>query len=272
MNRNVLPSILNPKQMNDPRRAEVERLATLTFKARQERIIREFGEDRNRVINRVALTHNAAGYLPALIAWAVDRLKQQVSAQADAYIEAFNAFNMPCDTAAEQTLRSTAIQFTAGSIANVRGDRSVQRHRLGQGSPWHLEIERELGTLVKEAIARMRHQSAIIRNRSKESPMNQTFNVQGPNARVNIGSTDNSTNVVHQGVPFSELRKAIESCVSDGVERTAILERLSDLEGATHRQSGSEKYQAFIATAANHMALVGPYLSALGHWVHGLIG
>jgi hypothetical protein len=258
--------------MNDPRRAEVERLAALTFKARQERIVREFGEERNRVINRVTLTHNAAGYLPALIAWAVDRLRQQISAQADAYIEAFNAFNVPCDTAAERTLESTAIQFAAGSIGNVRGDRSVKRHRLGQGSPWHLEIEREMRTSLREAIARMRHQSAIIRNRPKEPPMNQTFNVQGPNARVNIDSVDNSTNVVHQGVPFLELRKAIESGVSDGVERTAILQRLSELEGATDRESGSKKYQAFIAAAANHMALVGPYLPALGHWVHGLLG
>jgi hypothetical protein len=258
--------------MNDPRRAEVERLATLTFKARQERIIREFGEERNRVINRVTLTHNAAGYLPALIAWATDRLKQQISAQADAYIEAFNAFNMPCDAAAEQILESTATQFTAGSIANVRGDRSVKRHRLGQGSPWHLEIEREMRTSLKEAIARMQHQSAITRNRSKESPMNQTFNVQGPNARVNIDSIDNSTNVVHQVVPFSELREAIESGISDGIERATILERLAELERATDRESGSKKYQAFISTAANHMALIGPYLPALGHWVHSLLG
>jgi hypothetical protein len=78
--------------MNDRKRTEVERLATLTFKARQERIIREFGEERHRVINRVALTRNAGGYLPALITWATDRLRQQISAQADAYIEAFNAF------------------------------------------------------------------------------------------------------------------------------------------------------------------------------------
>ncbi len=257
--------------MNDPRRAEVERLAVLTFKTRQERIIREFGKERNHVINRVTLTHNAAGYLPALITWAIDRLRQQTSAQADAYIEAFNAFSLPCDTAAEQTLESTAIQFAAGSIGNVRNDRSVKRHRLGQGSPWHLEIEKEMRTSVNEGIARMRHQSAIMRNRPKESPMNQTFNVQGPNARVNIDSVDNSTNVVHQGVPFSELQRAIESGVADSAERAMMLERLADLRKATDRESGSKRYQAFIASAHHHMALLGPYLPALGHWVHTLL-
>ena len=105
----------------------------------------------------------------------------------------------------------------------------------------------------------------------KESQVNQVFNVHGPNARVNIDSTDNSTNIVHQGVPFSELRKAIESGDSDGVERTAILQRLSDLEAATDHESGAKRYQAFIAAAANHMTIIGPYLPALGHWVHNLL-
>ncbi|HZQ45266.1 MAG TPA: hypothetical protein VFA99_18595 [Acidobacteriaceae bacterium] len=106
---------------------------------------------------------------------------------------------------------------------------------------------------------------------TKESPMRQTFNIHGPNARVNIDSIDNSTNVVHQRVPLSELRKAIESGVSDGAERAAILQRLSDLEAANDRESGAKRYQAFIAAAANHMTLIGPYLPALGHWVHNLL-
>jgi hypothetical protein len=105
----------------------------------------------------------------------------------------------------------------------------------------------------------------------KEPQVSQVFNVHGPNARVNIDSTDNSTNVVHQGVPFSELRKAIESGVSEVVERATILERLSDLEEVTDRESGAERYQKFIAAAANHMTLIGPYLPALGHWVHSLL-
>ena len=67
--------------------------------------------------------------------------------------------------------------------------------------------------------------------------MNQIFNVHGPNARVNIDSTDNSTNIVSQGIHFSELRKAIESGVADGVERATILERLTELEMATDREN-----------------------------------
>lgn len=259
--------------MNDPKRAEVERLAELAFKARQERIIREFGDERSRVINRVTATGNAGGYLPALIAWAVDRLKRSISAQADSYIEAFNAFNMPCDTAAERTIRSTAIQFAAGSIGNVGSDRSIKRHHLGHGVPWHLEIEREMGTAVKEAISRMSNQSATIQNLPKEVPrVSQTFNLHGHNSRVNFDSVDNSVNMVHQGAPFSEVRKAIEAGLADGLERASILERLRDLEQATDKGSGAAKYAAFIAVAANHMQLILPFLPILMDWVGKLPG
>lgn len=110
------------------------------------------------------------------------------------------------------------------------------------------------------------------RNVSKELVMNHTINVSGSNARVNVNSTDSSTNTVNQGISFAELRKAIEVGVADGVERAAILESLAGLESATDKESGLKRYQAFITSAHHHMALLGPYLPALGHWVHGLMG
>ena len=144
------------------KKSRSERLAELTWKAKRERIVRDFGEERNRVINRVTHSGNVGGYLPALIQWAVERLKASISAQADAYIEAFNAFHLPCDETAEKKLWQAASEFAAGSIMNVRNDRSVKRHRLGLGSPWHLEVEREMHTSAKEAIARLRHQRAAV--------------------------------------------------------------------------------------------------------------
>lgn len=104
----------------------------------------------------------------------------------------------------------------------------------------------------------------------KDASMNQTLNVTGPNARVNINSTDNSSNVVHEGLPFAEIRRAIESGVIDTTERAGILAKLGELEIVRDRESGSEKYQKFISAMANHMVILGPYLPALGHWVHSL--
>jgi len=47
------------------------------------------------------------------------------------------------------------------------------------------------------------------RNVSKESVMNHTINVSGPNARVNVNSTDSSTNTVNQGILQWRLKRLI---------------------------------------------------------------
>jgi hypothetical protein len=152
-----------------------------------------------------------------------------------------------------------------------RNDRETSERWLDAFSDDYVLI---LGIELKNAAgmaALKRAMKPIVEDKAKETHVNQTFNVHGPNARVNIDSTDNSTNMVCQGAPFSELRKAIESGISDAVERAAVLERLSDLELATDRESGAKRYQAFIASAANHIAIIGPFLPALGHWAHSLL-
>jgi hypothetical protein len=105
----------------------------------------------------------------------------------------------------------------------------------------------------------------------KERQMSQTFNLHGPNSRVNIGSADNSTNVVHQATPFGEIRAALEQGIADGTERVRLETALSDLEMSTDRESGTKRYESFISAAADHMTLIGPFLPVLGHWVHNLI-
>jgi hypothetical protein len=157
--------------------------------------------------------------------------------------------------------------------------RAWERNDRGTSEKW-LDVFSDdyvliLGIELKNAAgmaALKRAMKPTVEDRPKETQVNQTFNVHGPNARVNIDSVDNSTNIVNQGMPFSEIRKAIESGVADAVERATILEKLADLEMAPHRESGSKRYQAFIASAHHHMALLGPYLPALGHWVHSLVG
>lgn len=100
--------------------------------------------------------------------------------------------------------------------------------------------------------------------------MDQTFNATGHNARNNINSIDNSTNVVHHAGPFGELRTAIEGGVTGDTEKTFLLEMLAELEAAKDQKSASERFQAFVSAAADYMTIVGPFLPALGHWVHNM--
>jgi hypothetical protein len=106
--------------------------------------------------------------------------------------------------------------------------------------------------------------------RPKEFQVSQTFNLHGPNSRVNISSTDNSTNIAHQVSPFEQIRAALEQGIADTSERARLQQTLNDLEASTDCQSGAKRYEAFIAAAANHTTLLAPFLPVLGHWVHNL--
>jgi hypothetical protein len=131
------------------------------------------------------------------------------------------------------------------------------------------QLRRQL--TIQMCKSRGREQLASKAQASASSPrVNQTINVHGPNARVNLDSIDNSTNVVRQDAPFLEVRKAVEEGVANGIERAAILKSLADLEHATEKESGAAKYAAFIAAAANHMQLILPFLPLLSHWAGNL--
>jgi hypothetical protein len=127
-------------------------------------------------------------------------------------------------------------------------------------------------TAVKEGIARMQMQRATALNARKEAPVGHTITVHGQNPRVNINSVDNSVNVVRQDSQFSELRKAIESSVSDGIKRATILERLAELERAPDKKSGAERYAAFMAVVADHMTVILPFLPLLHDHIAKLFG
>lgn len=148
----------------------------------------------------------------------------------------------------------------------------MTRNHLGVGVPWHLEIEREMHTAVKEGIARMQMQRAAVLNARKEAPVGHTITVNGQNPRVNINSVDNSVNVVRQDSQFSELRQAIESGVSDGIERATILERLAELERAPDKGSRAAKYAAFMSVVADHRTVILPFLPLLHDHVSQLFG
>ena len=123
-----------------------------------------------------------------------------------------------------------------------------------------IELKQAAGTAALK-----RAMTPKVEKRAEELQMSQTFNVNGANARVNFGSIDNSMNVVHEGTPFLEIRKAIEEGIAEGIERTELLKTLAELEQAKDGRSASERYRSFIAAAADHMTILAPYLPTLGH-------
>lgn len=97
-------------------------------------------------------------------------------------------------------------------------------------------------------------------------PQTVINNIVGHNARININSTDNSTNSVG-GVSselFAEILKAV-AAIDNQTRRDAISSAVSDMAAAQARNDGSfkEKYQNFMAAAADHVTIIAPFLPAL---------
>ena len=126
-----------------------------------------------------------------------------------------------------------------------------------------IEVRKLAGTAALE-------QAMLPPIRPQEPLVSQTFNLRGHNQRVNINSTDNSTNIVQNGTPFAEIRSALEAGIADGLEKSRLFETLQELESSKDRETASTRYGAFVTLAANHMTLLTPFLPALAHWLHTL--
>jgi len=92
-----------------------------------------------------------------------------------------------------------------------------------------------------------------------------TYNLHGTHARVNIQSQDSSINISHQTTEnlFADMRQVIQTQIQSAEERNLILDRLNELEAAKGTTSFVQKYQAFIASAANHVTLIAPFIPLL---------
>lgn len=94
------------------------------------------------------------------------------------------------------------------------------------------------------------------------------YNLSGDNARVNIGSTDVSINIANSEKIFCELKKTIENGVEDNELKEQLLAKTADLEKSVGNKLGyTTRYSEWIALAANHMTLLGPWIPALTHFL-----
>jgi hypothetical protein len=91
-----------------------------------------------------------------------------------------------------------------------------------------------------------------------------TFSVTGPNARVNVGSTDNSTNVVltDNSELFQQLRDLLPQ-IPDSAKRAAMASVVDDMEQSAGRPSFTQHYTRFISLAADHVGLFSALLPAI---------
>jgi hypothetical protein len=65
------------------------------------------------------------------------------------------------------------------------------------------------------------------------------------------------------------MRQVIQTHIENEDERTQILNSLDEMEAAKGTGGFTQKYQNFIATAANHMSVLAPFIPALTQMLGG---
>ncbi len=143
----------------------------------------------------------------------------------------------------------------SGQVESLRvTDVHLQRGRRGsrrqRGIPNFYEIEYEREGVQKHPI-----QPATVNVNVKDSPQ----------ARVNLSSTDHSTNIInnHPENVFSELRDLLKVTVDDSNDLDLLLEKVDDMERSRGSSNFIQAYQGFIAAAAAHMTVIAPMIPAL---------
>lgn len=89
------------------------------------------------------------------------------------------------------------------------------------------------------------------------------INVSGQNARVNVHSTDNSTNVAGGGDIFGDIATAVQKGVSDEEERLAIIQAVAMMKEQQGKSGFRQAYRDFMGLAADHLGVILPFLPAL---------
>lgn len=110
-------------------------------------------------------------------------------------------------------------------------------------------------------LVEVRKESSIPRTQS--APV--VYNLHGNNPRININSNDSSINITQVANEdlFKQIQNIIEKEIAEKETRSLYLQQLAELKQSVGSAPFLEKYQQFIATTANHMSILYPFIPAL---------
>jgi hypothetical protein len=117
------------------------------------------------------------------------------------------------------------------------------------------------------------HYQSKVRKATARPPSTQAqqiiYNLNGPNARVNIQSSDSSTNVVNveSAALFDKMRSAMQESINNVDKLRHLSERIDAMQDAAGTKSFLDRYQEFISFAADHLTVFAPFLPALSQLI-----
>jgi hypothetical protein len=110
-------------------------------------------------------------------------------------------------------------------------------------------------------VTSVRKESAI----PARQPSSNVYNFHGGNSRVNINSNDSSVNIIQMTNEelFKQIKKIIDEKIKEDETKSLYLHQLTELEHSVGSPTFLEKYRQFIATTADHISILYPFIPAL---------
>lgn len=174
-----------------------------------------------------------------------------------------------------QTIAAARASSYSGELSRFH---LITSQHDGSASAKAGEVRRKSQRAVADAITAARnfltirmHEGRDLNSLNKGQPsttpatVTNIYNLHGLGSKVNINSNDSSVNVntVTENEFFANLRNAINTGVAGSAQRDLMLAAVSEMQSAAGSHTFAEKYQRFIASAANHMTLLAPFMPVL---------
>ncbi|MGA9526894.1 MAG: hypothetical protein WBS24_02130 [Terriglobales bacterium] len=205
-----------------------------------------------------------------------ERITSLIQARLNALMEGYDLHGVRLDEQLTCRTIDDLSKLRASMIAQARNAvaKGVVVDRGCGGSALYMRLlEQNVGMLPGEIKVQLDRKRLATKKTESTSSIT-VYHVEGDNSRVNVNSADSSVNVVTKTTDqiFENLRQQVESGLQEGNERTVILEKLTALEQSQGSPSFTHRYTDFIAAAANHMALLTPFIPALTEMLHKALG
>ncbi|MBK6365986.1 MAG: hypothetical protein IPF65_01675 [Polaromonas sp.] len=139
-------------------------------------------------------------------------------------------------------------------------------------TPWAVKRMIELFDKQLRLLASVRQTVELLRQTNLykiekgEVPVERdsSINIGQITGKVNINSTDNSTNIAFESSPiFASLTDAISNSQIETAQKVQILAQVDAMKQAQGTTGFLQKYKDFMQNAANHMTVVSPFIPAL---------
>jgi hypothetical protein len=159
----------------------------------------------------------------------------------------------------------------AKTRSRVREIMQMPMMREGPSKPTLDEVLNETRTKHHNEIDLWARSALAEQRREQRMATSITYNnLNGANARIVINSNDYSINVANSQPIFEGIKSTIQEGVEDERLRTDLIAKTAELEAAVKAKEKPKFlkiYGEWVALAANHMKLLGPWMPAITEYL-----